>query len=534
MANYKYPQSDLDRARVLLSVLGSFWSRTYTAKDQVQSYTLATAESVTQAHRNLLETIAALSRYDVPLFHTEYWLPITLKKSEMNAGAVGVARFDSGNLAFSAGRAQFDQPSNQPYFAFPKLVNLTGVAQIFNKLVFPTAALTDKTDYVIDSERSALVFAENPFNNPSFLRRPIYSGNQIVDEEIVVWGFLGKFDYQYVFKQFAYALGMRLDTSQGYKDLMNAVTTGLISGGATAAALDLAFSAITGVAVAASDETVDVVQLDSNGLFIATDKNVYRFVQTAVPVVAVGDKLTAGDRIVDAINIVELSAGTVPAYIPAIALDAGFLSACFYGDLVFENKEVPLEIDPAHPSGYTYVKFGLGGFPGDVTRFFDDVHARGVEKAIAPPETCPPRRNRHTLAQILDKRAQPEYVADPQIYPVDEPAASNLPVTINPLQFVVANILRNNVFLIQIKSAALGQNRLGLYNIRHLRQLLPPHTAMIVLYELGGMRDAISGADNTAESTTTFKGMAPASDVVPVSLVKDSVATARLFSGTCQ
>lgn len=534
MANYTYPQSDLDRSRVLLSVLGSFWSRTYTAKDQVQSYTLATAESVMQSHRNLLETIAALSRYDVPLFHTEHWVPITLKKSEMNTGAVGVARFDDGSFALSDGRAQFDQPSYRPYFAFPKLVNLTSVAQIFNKLIFPTAAMTENTDYVIDSVRSALVFAENPFNNPAFLRRPVYSGNQLVDEEIVVWGFLGKFDYQYVFKQFAYALGMRLDTSQGYKDLMNAVTTGLISGGATAAALDLAFSAITGVPVAAGDETVDVVQIDSNGLFIATDKNVYRFVQTAVPVVAVGDKLTAGDRLVDAVNIVELSAGTVPSYIPALALDAGFLSACFYGDLVFENKEVPLEIDTAHPSGYTYVKFGLGGFPADVTRFFDEVHARGVERAIAPPETCPPGRRRHTLAQILDKRAQPEYVADPQIYPVDEPMAANLPATINPLQFVVANILRNNVFLIQIKSAALGQNRLGLYNIRHLRQLLPPHTAMIVIYELGGIRDVISGADNLAESTTKFKGMAPVSDVVPVSMVKDSSATARLFSGTCQ
>jgi hypothetical protein len=534
MANYTYPQSDLDRGRVLLSVLGSFWSRTYTARDQVQSYTLATAESVLQSHRNLLETIAALSRYDVPLFHTENWVPITLKKSQMNTGAVGIARFDDGSLALSDGRAQFNQPSNRPYFAFPKLVNLVSVSQIFNKLIFPTTALMEKTDYIIDSSRDALVFAENPFNNPAFLRRPVYDGNQLVDEEIVVWGFLGAFDYQYVFKQFAYALGMRLDTSQGYKDLMNAVTTGLISGGATASALDLAFSAISGVPVAADDETVDVVQIDSNGLFIATDKNVYRFVPTAAPVVAVGDKLTAGDRLVDAVNIVELSAGAAPSYIPALALDTGFLSACFYGDLVFENKDVPLEVDVDHPSGYTYVKFGLGGLPADVTRFFDDVHARGVESATTPPELCPPGRRRHTLAQILDKRAQPEYVVEPQIYPVDEPTAANLPATINPLQFVVANILRNNVFLIQIKSVALGQNRLGLYNIRHLRQLLPPHTAMIVLYEMGGIRDVISGADNLTESTTTFTGMAPIADVVHGSLVTDDGATARIFSGTCQ
>lgn len=534
MSSFTYPQSDLDRARVLLSVLGSFWSRTYEARDQVRSYALATAETVAQSHRNLLETVAALSRYEVPLFHAETWVPLTLKKSEMNSGDIGAARFDSGSFFFNDGRAQFDTPVNQPYFAFPKPAKMVGVAQVFNKLVFPTVALSENTGYAIDINRDALVFAENPFDNPAFLRRPVYVGNQLADEEIVVWGFLGQFDYEYVFNQFAYALGMRLTTSQGYKDLVNAVTTGLVSGGASAAALDLAFSAITGVPVAYGNETVAVVQLDRRGLFIATDKNVYRFSETAVPVVAVDDKLTAGDRLVDAVSVVELHNGAVPEYVSALALDSGFLAACFYGDLVFENKEVPLEIDTAHPSGYTYVKFGLGGFPADVELFFDEIHARGIENATATPEDCPPGRRRHTLAQILDKRVQPEYVVAPTGAPLDEPVEHNLPATINPLQFIAANILRNNVFLVQIKSAALGPNRLDLYNIRQLRQLLPPHIAMIVIYELGATRDVISGPDNLTETTAKFLGMTPLSGTVPAELVNDRGATARVFSGTCQ
>jgi acyl-coenzyme A thioesterase PaaI-like protein len=531
---YTYPQSDLDRSRALLSVLGSFWNRTYTARDQVRSYALATAENVAQSYRNLLETAAALSRYEVPLFHIENWTPIVLKKSEMNTGEVGVGRFDEGLLTFNDGSAQFDQPIARPYFAFPRPAKLAGVVQIFNKLVFPTVALGEKADYVIDINRNALVFAENPFENPALIRRPIYDGNQLVDEEIVAWGFRGAFDYEYVFRQFAYALGMRLETSQGYKDLMNAVTTGLINGGASAAALDLAFSAITGVSVAYGDETVEVIELDRHGLVIATSKTVYRFTAAAAPVVAVGDVLTAGDRLVDAINIVELSSGTAPDYISALALDTGFLASCFYGDLVFENRAVPLEVDTEHPSGYTYVKFELGGFPADVTRFFDEVHARGVMRASQPPESCPPGHHRHTLAHVLDQRARPEYVVAPQSDPVDEPTSSNLPAVINPLQFVTSNILRNNVFLVQIKSAALGQNRLGLYNIRHLRQLLPPHAAMIVIYDMTGLRDGISGPDSLTETTTTFVGMQPIADSVPVTRVTDNGATARVFSGTCQ
>jgi hypothetical protein len=241
--------------------------------------------------------------------------------------------------------------------------------------------------------------------------------------------------------------------------------------------------------------------------------------------VAVGDVLRAGSRLIDAVEILELTAGTVPTRISALALDSGYLSACFYGDLVFENKDVPLEVNSDHPSGYTYVRFGLGGFPADVTRFFDELHTRGVAGAASMPDPCERRaRKRGTLAHMLDTRTQPD----------GEPTQEYLPRTINPLKFIVANVLRNNVFLVHIKSAELGQNRLGLYNIRHLRALLPPHAAMIVIYDIGGVRDALDGAQSLAEDVTTFTGMEPQADVVDTDYLRDGLATLRTLSGTCQ
>ncbi len=531
-----YPSNDFDRGRTLLNLLGSFWARTYTAVDQVSSYVKSTGESTAQTYRNLLEAVAALSRYEIPLYHTEHWTPITLRKSQMNTGEVGAARFDLDNLAFNQTSEQFDRAGFRASYAFPSPAKFAAAPQIFNKLVFPTVALTAHVDYVIDINRGALVFLANPFENPGFLRRAIYDGNQLVDEEITIWAFQGKFDYEYVFNQFGYALGMRLKTSQGYKDLMNAVFDGLIDGGASSADLDLAFSAICGVSVTIEDrETVEVVKLDANGLFIATDKHVYRFGGEATPVVSVGDVLRAGSPLVDALRVVELTSGAVPATIGALSLDSGFLAACFYSDLVFENKAVPLEVDTAHPSGYTYVKFGLGGFPADVERFFDELHARGVTEAIKPVEQCDKTRpRRFTLAQYLDRRAKPGYVVEPQPYPADEPGPQHLPATINPLQFLAANVLRNNVFLVQIKAAGLGQNRLGLYNIRHLRQLLPPHAAMIVIYEIGVPRDVLDSTQNLTENLTSFKGMEPKFDAVTEEMVNDKGATVRVFSGTCQ
>jgi hypothetical protein len=564
---FVYPGTDLDRGRNLLALLGSFWLSSYAGKDQINSYVTATAELVKQTLKNLYEVVAATSRKDVPVFHEETIVPVTLRRSDLNGPRTRPLRFDTENLVFD-GTEVFDQPQAAQFYVFPLPPQLVDIGYLFNKITFPTAALVKNTDFLIDRENNALIFAANPFENDGFLREKIVGTD---DVEITLWGFSGKFDYDYVFEQFAYAIGLRLRSSDGYKELMNAVITGLIDGGVTAKVLDTAISAICGIPLALDTETVEVVRLDRTGLFIATDKNVYRFSDTAEPVVVPGQALRPGDYLIRGFEISEFFVGNtylspeideqvvcqvlpetilatnafevlttetdeelalvfqrevcsrVRKDLSAIALDAGFLSACFWGDLVFEDKNVPLEIDTAHPSGYTYIKFGLGGFPADVEHFFDEVHRRGIERLTAPPAECPPRPVRGTLAHVLDRRKNIN----------SEPTAATLPKTINPLRFLIENILRNNVFVVRIIVSALGQNTLGLYNIRHLRALIPPQTAMIVVFELATDVDKIY-PDNIVENVTRFKGATPISDTVPESLIRDVGATARIVSGTCQ
>jgi hypothetical protein len=568
---FVYPGSDLDRSRNLIALLGSFWSRNYAGIDQIHSYVDAVGETVTQSYRNLLAVIAALSRFDVPLFHEELLVPVTLKKKELNTAVTSIALFDRGAQTVD-GTLNFDRPLQDEFFAFPLPENLVDVAHFFNRIAFPTAALAKNIDFIIDTERKAIIFAADPFENPAFTRR-LYERADGTDEEITLWGFCGRYDYNYVFEQFAYAISLKLKTSQGYKDLTNAITTALIDGGASVKVLDTALAAICGIPVTVDPhETVEVIRYDNHGLFIATDRNIYRFGYRATPVVTVGQRLLAGSYLVRGFDVSEFYTGN--SYIPAdntqqvvcqgvnatilettenadlttefdedivlnletltcrrvrqdisaLALDAGFLSACFYGDLVFENKDVPLEINTAHPSGFTYVKFGLGGLPADVEHFFNELHIRGMQFALQPPDPCRPSRRQGTLAQILDTRVQPE----------TQPTAAHLPQTINPLKFLVENVLRNNVFVVRIFVPALGQNHLGLYNIRHLRQLIPPQTAMLVVFELVVDLDTIDAADHITEDVTTFTGLEPRQDTVPVTLVRDIGATARLISGTCQ
>lgn len=617
--DYTYPGSDLDRSKVLISLLGSFWARTYVGIDQIHSYVDATAYTVAQTHRDLLAAVASLSRYDVPLFHEELLFPIVLRRGQLNTALTNTVAFDREKNRFD-GQLVFDTAVDNELFSFPLPSPFVGAENLFNKLTFPTVALANNIDFAVDLGKKALVFVENPFDNPGILRRPVMIDG-VQDEEIVLWAFCGKFDYEYVFNQFAYALGIHLRTSQNYKDLVNAIFSSLVDGGASAKNLDIALSAICGVPVVIEPrEIVEVVEYDAAGLLIVTDKNVYKFHEDAVPTVGVGMLVRGGDALVRGVEINEFFVGNTylkdidypvdrpsttkllttnfyetitsedavddlvvsaepdcPAKkdLMALALDNSFLSTCFYGDLVFENKVVPLVVDESHPTGYTFVRFEVGGYPGDVERFFQEVHTRGIDAAETNRVPCflnpneyrsfsdlpaegladkiyktlddnryydwipatesaagyyaqitqvPPFKKLGTLAHLLDKRRQPD----------GEPIAKNLPQEINPLRFLVENVLRNNVFVVRINVSALGQNRLGLYNIRHLRQVIPPQAAMIVVFELTAKSDTINAEEYVPDALTSFKGIEPQLDVVNETHVKDLGVLINRISGTCQ
>lgn len=634
---FVYPASDLDRYRNMLATLGSFWARTYTGIDQLHSYVNATAEVVAQSHLNVLELAASLSRFHIPVFHTENWLPIPLRRSRIRAGSNSTTafKFDRTDYTFNTRQKQFNVPIETDSFSYAVDPKLKSVYQIFDKLIYPGVTLSQNCDFVIDEENNALVFAQDPFENPAFLRRGVYDANgALVDEEIILWGFKAKLDYKYVFEQFAYAINLHLKSSENAKTFTNAIYSALLNGGATISALNDAMSAICGAPIVKTDgEVVELITLDAHGLFISTDKNVYRFAATAIPVVEVGQRLRAGDVLIRAFEIVEFTQGMAPATISALALDQGFVSACFYGDLIFENVDVPLEVDTNHPSGYTFVRFKVSGFPIDVDLFFDELHQRGIEAAQYAQDPCfenpikhptkdqfpvtgsedavyvaedtgyfyrwqitspskpeygyyaelteferchppweqfdnftsfPTRGNVNkiyldadtgkfyrwvvqtpaypaqgvysyvprpypfaklgTLAHLLDKRAQPD----------GEPTENDLPKKINPLGFLVKNVFRNNVFVVLIRVSSLGRDRLGLYNIRHLRQVLPPNVAAFFVYELDTITDRKNGADDISDDIYKFTGMEPLQDAVPEVYINDRGVTVSTISGTCQ
>jgi len=533
MANFEYPATDYDTPANLLAVLGSWWADKYSGRDQVAAVVDARASIETQAVFDLLELISAMSRFTVPVYHTRYWYPLYLRASQRNTPASQLHRYDDG-LAYDAG-GQYDVPVTTLLHAFPCPTDLVNAPVIMNRFVAPTLTQLSGVDYrLVDGQ---IVFQRNPFDDIHVAKRAVYTDGIVTDTEAVLWVYRGEFDWETTYKQFGYAVGMQMQSSKGYNSLLNAVYDAIVGGTTTADVIN-ALSAMTGVPLVREtvETVIDIVE-DNTRLLIITDLHVYQFKLTANPVVAIGDTVQQGQPLTDAFRVYELNHGTTPQDLYSLAIGPGFLATCFYADLVFENKDVPLQVDTNHPSGYTMVSWGLGGFPLDVAHFFEEMHARGVQAAQQPVDTCNTAdtirypENGCDATDVLGRRGTLAHLLDIRTVRTGEPGPQQLPTTINPLRFLIENVLRNNTIVVRISVTALGVAGVGLQHTRLLRKITPPDAALIILLDLTAEPETVT-VDVLTESINLFDGMAILSDTVTT--VSDTGPSIQLVGGTCQ
>jgi hypothetical protein len=517
MANYIYPTNDLDRADNLLNLLGSYWSTTYLGSDLLEDILQAKAQLTAQTWLNFMELVASVSRFEVPVFHQENWYALKIKESELNNFDLLIPDYKTGTsytYSNATSLAYGEVASVEGYFSVPLPPSVVDVKTILNRIVSPSVTFQAGIDYWI-SEKGVLTFRENPFKNSSIPIQDVVVGDEVVDKECILWLYHGQWDWDTVYEQFGYALNLKMASSDGYLSIVNVVLDAF-TGGTSSKDIQFAWSAITGTPLVIDQvETVELVQEDSRSLVVVTDKNAYNFTSNSSSVVAVGDTVYAGDNLVDTVSIHEFNRGSVPEGLTGLVMGAGFLAVGFFGDITFENKDAVITVEE-NVDGYTKVSWDLGGFPGDIEKFWTDVHAAGVVAG-------------KTIAMYLDVRPSP----------TDQPTAINLPATINPLEFLCDNFLRYNTFLVKIKTNQLGANKLPSIPAAALRKIIPPHTAMIVLVELvhTDVPITMDGAGDTSnagyiESTSGFPCMVTSDDISGTTYITEKT---RLFqvSGRC-
>lgn len=531
----KYPEEDLNRGAQLLAQLGSFWYNIFEDREEMRVHMRSNAHENIQSYLGFMDAVATLSRFTVPIFHKQNWHLLQVKQSE-SLSVPSVYR--AGDLVYGP------QPQNGRPAGFIQRYNgtdRTDITQIpfpdeladsrftiQNTVTMPTKTWIRGIDYDIDAERKLFRFRDNPFTDPAVPSIDIFdSAGNLVDREISLWIYYGEFDLNYIYIHFGYALGLVLESSQGYKDLLNAFWDMHVLG-PNVKDLQAFMAALSGNATVLNpSEVVEVVRTETTSKLIVTDLSVYRVPLNANVVVSVGETVYSGDVLTDAVSVSELSGNAWDiASFPALSLSRSFVSGNYLAELTFRNERATVQYLGMDADGKAEFRFEVSGFPGDVDTFWEGVHARGKDQGT-------------TLANYLDKREEP----------VGEPVPMNLPAEINPMQFIIENLMRNNLFLIHVRLASFGAGAPGIEMFGLLRDVLPPHITYAALVELTPGAEAVDlslpGGEQESgveESVGVFLGAGPVADqVYEVSTAPpgsasydDAFVQVRSVSLTCQ
>ena len=416
-----YPKNDLDKIEKMVSLLGGYWTESYEGRDQIRDIVASRSKLWRQALVSWEEAVKSRSRKDIDSYSTSIWVRVFLDKSK---GASVINDYK--------GKSKY---GNTPYIKYGEIsgaswdlpIGIVGVSQIYNRVSEPSASLFETVDYNIDHRSNRIVFKINPFNNTKFPRELITNNDGSVDEQLSMWFHMAKIDKKAVQRFYGMPIGIDGVSGESYKDLVNQIYDCLIEGPSTYKIAKVIGDSIE-CPVSKNAETVIDVSKGARTV-IVTDKEVYYAPEASESTVFVGKKLTPGISLSDALSIREIRRGVSLNNLPSLTIGSGLVDNSILGNLSFVNDNVPLE--KVKYLGKVNVTFKIGGHPFDVDQFWKLVRKSEDKKKIS-------------LAHILSKTP-----ADKEVDEV------TLPRQINPLRFLVDELMPRGMTLVTIKAGRL-------------------------------------------------------------------------------
>lgn len=448
----------------LLRALGSFWHTIFGDANVLAAYFQGRTQEAAQAYRGYLEAVANLSRYEVQPFHRDNWHYLTFLESEITSDMP----MYGGNLSYGEGYQYGVRYSTSRYSAaLPD--RLQGAALAFDRILDPGLTWTAGVDFKVDPASGMIYFKENPFEL-GIKAFDTFDG-EVSDREGGLWLYAAQFDQQYIWKNFGYALGVYMPTSDYYRDFIAAFGDAYPFG-PSLKIVHRILTALTGAPLAREErETVVDIQRASDHLLIVTDRHSYRAPASSTSLVSTGQIIVGGTPLTDAVEVLELDGKTPidPATIPALALGPDLISGPYRSEIVFENTDSNWYY-AGTLAGTDLVQFEVGGDQTDVAEFWSRVHSSCAEAG-------------KSLGEYLIESCSPGSLLPSQANPYG-PA-------VNPLQFILTNLLKNNLFMVKIKPLAFGLKAPGSGFFHLLRRILPPHTSYVVMVELTPNQDQV-------------------------------------------
>jgi len=489
---FTYPKTDLDKAEIVRSLLGGYWNEVYDGKDQVSDIVDARIVLWKDVFEAWEEAVRSKSRFNINPLKTKSWVYFRMLKSN---GVSTQSSFGGGG-SYGISSINFGTTTG-PSWKLPS--DIKGVSQIYNRISAPSASFFEGVDYSINSLTGHIVFNKDPFLKPKFAVRDV-TVNGLPDQEMALWLYRPKVDQRSIQQIYGLPIGLDGESNDDYKGIVNTVYDCLILGmskGRLAQLLGFALQS----PVCRQPEIVEMVH-DQVRKVVITDKSVYQLPGNSSSIVSPGDTMIPGDQVSNAISIRELRRGSSIDGITSLSVTKGWIDNGFAYDLHFTNESLPTTVDSI--DGVTELRFKVGGHPFDLEYFWSEVHLRGLAKE-------------KTIAQGLDQRAEK----------IGEPDSASLPKFINPLQFLVDEMMPGGITLVTIKVDCVGTkfNRLDV-----VPDLVALGNGVFFIFEAPLAIDSIFEVQSSNENSYT--GAEPLEGYDAFDLI-NSVVTIKSISSQC-
>jgi len=492
---FKFPKDDLDTPDKAKALIGGYWSEVYDGKDQIQDLVYARNTLWQQARDEWEDAYRAKSRLLITPVTSKNWLYFPIMKSE---GSSTKNNYGGGR---HYGESEYQYGVSVGYsWDLPE--GVVSVSQIYNRISDPSSSLIETLDFYIDYKLNKIVFNQDPFSNSTFAVSNVNKLDGTYDKQLAMWAFNPKIDKRSIQLIYGTPVGVDGKSTEDYKKYVNGIYDSMILGMSSGKLGSMLGSALS-LPTAVGNEQVERVHGTSRKV-IVTDKMVYFVPNKATSSVVIGDKVTQGQSLSDALVITELKRNCDISDIRAVNLTKGFIGNDFMYDMGFVNDYVIPTVTSA-ANGSTDFRFYIGGHPLDVERFWEMVNERGEAMGM-------------TLAEGLDKRVDK----------VGQPEKESLPGYINPLRFLVDEMMPGGFTLVSIKVEAISD---GLPNLTMIPALVPLGSGIFFIFEAPLAIDSLFNVQSNSEDKYT--AMETVEGYIDSDLLNSAV-TLKSVSSSCE
>jgi hypothetical protein len=183
-----YPGDTLTNSRRLYDALGGFWTRLFRERWTIRGLSIGQSEELIQRYYDLVDSVAALAVREVPELQRQRWLPVDLRRSEMQVFPFLFLPPEDPESAVFGTQPRVDWPATRPWhdgeifqfgrsrwpsaglYVFPLDPSIRKLPMLVDRLVEPSRVFIHNIDYRLEPGR--IVFLFDPFAQPDLAFTP--------------------------------------------------------------------------------------------------------------------------------------------------------------------------------------------------------------------------------------------------------------------------------------------------------------------------------------------------------------------------